>query len=342
MFFARKFDPLHNNLMINLVDQSIYGLYSANFKSLSSFWQNVFDPSEPNEFKFQILFAVLSRISWIKLKYLANSALMDTNFFGQEYSLRSVDAFFEADSFKGYVLNFKTDNNFEFETFFRLNSLKNLIKIFHLNETKNQNLILMRENFLQSLIKIQVSTDFEQKERQFSNYANIMDVNSNPIVAMEFDPINVPIEFSLKWIDPLGSLIKEKHIKLNSSEKNQLLVHSLEQSGNLTLKKFPGEWKLEIRMHDEANEFSVVLVKFLILPKVIDNFSIWTSKIEIFWHYDSLCVNQFGSELDENKSFLKNHIFHECKEFSYWSSYYPDPKSDVYSNLEINFSDRII
>jgi hypothetical protein len=29
LFFARKFDPLFNQQLINVADQSIYGLYSA-------------------------------------------------------------------------------------------------------------------------------------------------------------------------------------------------------------------------------------------------------------------------------------------------------------------------
>ena len=46
LFFARKFDPIHNNHLINIVDQSIFGLYSANFKSLNSYWHNIFDHNE--------------------------------------------------------------------------------------------------------------------------------------------------------------------------------------------------------------------------------------------------------------------------------------------------------
>lgn len=340
VFFARKFDPLHNNLMINYVDQSMYGLYPANFKSLFSFWQNVFHSEEPTEAKYKNLFKILSKISLHKLEELASMAQVNLNLIGKEHFLTSVEAFFEADVFNGYVLNFKTNKDFIFETFFKKKSLKNLIKLFRLQETSNPILNEMRDNFLQSLIKIQVSTDFEQKERHFSNYANIMDIDDNPLVSMEFDPINQPIEFCIKWIDPLGNLAKEKKVKINSSKKNQVMVHSFQKSEDFSQLKSTGEWKLDIYIQN-VSEYLVLSVKFLILPKFIENYSVWISLVENFWQFESFCFNKIESTINFNDSILKRHIFKECAESSYWSSYYPDPKSDIFSNLQINLSDRI-
>lgn len=327
--------------MINYVDQSMYGLYPANFKSLYSFWQNVFDSREKSEAKYKNLFEILSKISWHKLEELSIAAQVNLNLIGKEYFLRSVEAFFEADVFKGFVLNFKTNTHFIFETFFKIKSLKSFIKISHLNETGIPSMNKMRENFLQSLIKIQVSTDFEQKERHFSNYANIMDVDDNPLVSMEFDPINEPIEFCIKWIDPLGILVKEKRVKLNSSKKSQLLVHSFQKTENFSQLKSPGEWKLDIYIQN-ISEYLVLSIQFLIFPKFIENYLIWIPIIENFWQFESFCFNRNESTINFNNSFLHRHIFNDCVESSHWSSYYPDPKSDIFSNLKINLSNRII
>ncbi|RMZ98478.1 xylosyltransferase oxt [Brachionus plicatilis] len=273
VFFARKFDPLHNNLMINFVDQSIYGLYSADFKSISSFWQNVFDLSEPNEKKFQNLFDIMSKISWQNFQDLVNAAKVNINLIEKEYFLRSVEAFFEGDSFKGYI---------------------------------------------------QVSTNFDQKERQFSNYANIMDVDDNPYVSMEFDPINEPIEFSIKWIDPFGNLIKEKQVRLNSSEKTQLLVHSLQKPDSLSQLENAGEWSLEVYMQNEYEH--------LILSQLPNN-SVWITSVRKFWEFDSLCVNQI--ELVQKKSELKK----DYKIFDRENTSFIKQLSKVEDLTHINFTE---
>ena len=54
--------------------------------------------------------------------------------------------------------------------------------------------------FLQNLIQIEISTEFDARERKFSkNYASIIDQKDNPELLMEFDPLDKPLEFSIEW-----------------------------------------------------------------------------------------------------------------------------------------------
>jgi hypothetical protein len=50
--------------MINKVDQSIYGIYSADFPSLNSYWHNEYDSrnDEAIEKKYNILFRIFMKI----------------------------------------------------------------------------------------------------------------------------------------------------------------------------------------------------------------------------------------------------------------------------------------
>ena len=93
LFFARKLDPIHNNQLINIIDQTIFGLYSASFKSLNSYWHNIYDFDENTmlENKFVVLLEYFQGASIEILK------LKETDGF----TIQSVSSYFEADVFKG-------------------------------------------------------------------------------------------------------------------------------------------------------------------------------------------------------------------------------------------------
>ena len=99
LFFARKFDPLHNNQLINIVDQSIFGLYSANFKSLNAYWQNIYDSNENTQLenKLEILTEYFKNVSvdFFTKNYKEN---INENL---SFELKAVHGYFEADAFKG-------------------------------------------------------------------------------------------------------------------------------------------------------------------------------------------------------------------------------------------------
>lgn len=128
-------------------------------------------------------------------------------------SVQKLESFFEANNFKGFVVNLKLDNQlgdlFEYEIFFSVKNTKELTKIKEIEDKKLSNLMLKRDLILQSLIKMKMSSEFNSRERFFKNYASIMDLNSNPILLMEFDPIDKPIEFFIVWSDSNGK--KEKY-----------------------------------------------------------------------------------------------------------------------------------
>ena len=99
IFFARKFDPLHNNQLINIVDQSIFGIYSGNFKSLNAYWHNIYDSNEKTQLENKLKFLTdyfRSVAIEIFSKNYKEEPTEKLNFM-----LKTVHAFFEADIFRG-------------------------------------------------------------------------------------------------------------------------------------------------------------------------------------------------------------------------------------------------
>ncbi len=146
-------------------------------------------------------------------------SLLDTVRTGEfsEY-VNKVEALFIESKFKGFIVNVaahdsKTKVEFAYEVLYRKRTSKELIKAHDISNRLLEELTSTRELFLNSLIRMEISTDYDQKERRFSNYVSIMNEKSNPTVLMEFDPIERPLEFYILWIDKNSKSIQNAFIR---------------------------------------------------------------------------------------------------------------------------------
>lgn len=98
--------------------------------------------------------------------------------------------------------NSMNNASFEYEAYFCQKSSKNSINTNF--NVSSDDLVASKANLLQLLIRFAISTEFDTRERQFNNYAGIMDQKSDPVLILEFDPIEIPMDFVIKWIDPLS------------------------------------------------------------------------------------------------------------------------------------------
>lgn len=87
-FFARKFDPIFNQGIINLLDERVNGKYPADFLSLHSFWLNFYDKKYGQlKPKIQMIVSYLESIG-PNLKKAASELI-------------AIEAYFYKDRFKG-------------------------------------------------------------------------------------------------------------------------------------------------------------------------------------------------------------------------------------------------
>lgn len=130
-------------------------------------------------------------------------------------NIKEVNAFFQADKFKGYVVQVEFNES-------------NLVYEAYLTQAKNNYLIDTSTNYkhnllLKSIIKLEISSDYDAKERRFNNYGSILDLNSNPSVLIWLDPIDEPLRFKIVWIDPDGKCLNiENRVDVSISEKGKL------------------------------------------------------------------------------------------------------------------------
>jgi hypothetical protein len=273
--------------------------------------------------------------------------------------LRSVNGFFEANKFQGFVLNFsiKKGLNLQFEVFFKQTNVESLFEIADLKNVSQESISLSK-HLQKSIIYFHVASDYNSREKRLDNFFNVLDQNSNPTVHIEIDVLDKPLEFFIMFKDPNGKiiiikrkyifliknnfildkLVKESVIKLNASQVTQTIVYLLFKPNHVHFVNQTGIWK--VHLGSTLNKEILISRKFLVL---LSNNSLVTDQIrnEIneFWELDSLCVRSVEN-LKANYSILFNDLFKRCDQ-SYWSTYYPDQKSDLYQSLNVDFLHRI-
>ncbi len=123
---------------------------------------------------------------------------------------------------------------------------------------------------------------------------------------------------------------------MNQSNQSQLIINSffavsnkrkLNEEADLNT---TGIWTINICFNDSQ---PILFQRFLVLPSnnplrteaESESLKNWLEMLDQSWQFDSLCIN---TKLDlDSDSFAVSNLINECTE-SYWSSFYPDPKSD--------------
>lgn len=142
------------------------------------------------------------------------------------------------------------------------------------------------------------------------------------------------------------------------SENKQVIMHKLFKADQEIFCENAGVWRVDIgilKYHDSpTNSSETILSKtFLVLPnnnkakaenattQVVkdDSDDVNESLIRMFWSMSNFCIKSSVNFKLKN-TFLFDELFKQCKD-AYWSTYYPDPKSDVKSNLGLDLKQRL-
>ena len=104
--------------------------------------------------------------------------------------------------------------------------------------------------------------------------------------------------------------------------------------------KMPGIWSCEFRYQGKV----FMTKKFLVLPKIEEfengrEISEIYKNFEIFWKHNSICVKSIENQ-DLKISYFHSKFFKSCFDSTQWSTFYPDPKSDLEENFGLDFKSR--
>lgn len=240
LFFARKFEPIINQEIINRVEQYIGFKDHYLLNNLEAYWQNLYDIEDLTASSDDILLTHAGSIVRHNAKILLEEeCTLDPD------EIIEINSYNYADVYKGnLILHRAIINNNEvlIETWYK----------------PKKHIELNLENSYADNIKIfRVSSDYDQKEMMFRNLANILGPLSEPVLLYQLSShINKNENLTLIWLDPTGTIgdINEIHVDENN------LTNFIKPTLKAPL--LPGIWKVGLF---EQNRL-IVSTNFLISP----------------------------------------------------------------------------
>ena len=122
---------------------------------------------------------------------------------------------------------------------------------------------------------------------------------------------------------------------------NDIVTHNIFNSTLFTRNKkskvlrVSGEWKIEMRHFGKL----LLTKKFLVIPEN-DESNFKENLLGKYWSFDSICVKLIEN-IQTNQTYSHGKMFKSCMgdDGAEWSTFYPDPKSDI-DNLGIDYKFR--
>ncbi|XP_014216073.1 xylosyltransferase oxt [Copidosoma floridanum] len=208
LFFARKFEPVIDQRIIDRVDQWLYperanASGSMFIKGSNAYWQSLYHHEDVSPLVDDALLTVSSSLARLVYRRIGEPFRSDVA--GGVHLLEST-AYFRENRFVGVL-----QNDFP-------EQLEALVQ-------PRRNLSTSKL-WLNKILLLTVNTEYDQKEQIFRNFLTAMGPLSEPVLAYEFDadlPKSLPLNITVAWIDPLDRL----------AEINYLLVDEVSLSGHL-------------------------------------------------------------------------------------------------------------
>ncbi|XP_042203062.1 xylosyltransferase oxt-like [Homarus americanus] len=255
LFFARKFEAVISQAIINQVDAWLYTPYYSSTPGLESYWENRYhheDKPSSNNDAALTLYHAGARLSTQSLSHLITTEKNDCAIYAT--SVLQAYSYHVSDTFKGVVIQFvgtiSGQGTFHLETW-----------IFPHVKYR-----LPFEKPNHRLTDLEVGTDFDVKEQVFRNFGGAMGPNSDVTVATRWsggvtgdervggeDTVQHPL---IVLIDPTSTLAAEAEITLEPGE--QVVSHNFELRKPL----LPGSWMMRVLIDNVV----IASHSFLILP----------------------------------------------------------------------------
>lgn len=276
LFFARKFEPIVNQAVILQVEQWLYGAdITKNIPNLNSYWHNMYSHLDLSVVDDTVLTIARSAVRITSKKFFNNYNITS-------FKILDVTSYHKNDLYQQTLIHYKIDIPHLGPQYFELG-----IKPQNSSRTTKFSLLTQRLEYLA------VSSDFDQKEQIFRNFAQMLGPYSEPTLAYRFSssPYSSAINYNVSylWIDPTGRLVEVSHVII---DETSVIAHV---KPNLKQPVLPGLWTVKILYKTDL----LAKVKFLVTPLEYFSNSLVTQNQANFIHAGPASVEQFDSFYDK-------------------------------------------
>lgn len=282
LFFARKFEPIINQEIINRVEQYIGFKDHHLLNNLEAYWQSLYNIEDLTA-------------DDIMLTHAASIVRHNARILSDEGcrivpdEVVEVSSYNYADVYKGNLILHKAMLHDQVEV---------LIETWY--KPKKYVEVNFENKYADNIKIFKVSSDYDQKEMTFRNLANILGPLSEPILLYRFstqlDKKNENL--TLVWLDPAGVIADVNGIHVDENNLTNFIKPTLK------VPLLPGVWK--VGLFEQSN--IIVTTKFLISP--LEYFSgnelshretniIHSGSQNAYKNYSNLKLNNFLPDYEE-------------------------------------------
>ncbi|XP_063241407.1 xylosyltransferase oxt [Bacillus rossius redtenbacheri] len=248
LFFARKFEPIINQGIINQLEEWLYGPYPSNVVGVDSYWQSVYhhaDLSPPPDDAVVTLMHSLTRHA---TNLLFSSSGKSCSMTPQR--VLEVTGYYHNDSFKGFLILYEVLMS------------RNLVKFESLVFPQQPLWVLEMIGPFERLKSLYVSSEYDQKEQVSRNTLQVLGPFSEPVLVYQLtagaavSAGSASSNVTFLWVDPIGQLadVSEVHVEEGA------VISQVKPSLHEPL--LPGVWDIKI----VYNSTLVAQTHFLVVP----------------------------------------------------------------------------
>lgn len=248
LFFARKFEPIINQAIILQVEEWLHGPAPVNVPNIHSHWQSVHHYADLSPQPDDAYVSICTSVTRNTAKLLARNSCE----FEPE-KLVEITSYHVNDNYEGTLILYEARSSeglpITLETWIKPRD--------HLLLTKSSLLIQRLQTFM-------VSSEYDQKEQTFRNFARMLGPFSEPVLLYQFLPSLVnsakTYNVSFLWIDPTGQLVDISEAAIDETHVIGHLKPLLKQP------LLPGAWAVKLVYNKQViaeNSFLITPLEFM-------------------------------------------------------------------------------
>lgn len=243
LFFARKFEPVINQEIINRVEKFIGFKDHYLLPNLEAYWQSIYNVEDLTASSDDLILTHARSIVRHNARILLEEGCRI-----EPDEIIEINSYNYADIYKGNLILHKAIVHDHTEI---------LIETWY---KPKKHIELNFENpypYVDNIKLFKVSSDYDQKEITFKNFANVLGPLSEPVLLYEFSAqLDTSENLTIIWLDPTGAIGDVNIIHVDENNLTNFI------KPNLKAPLLPGIWKVGLFEHNRI----IVATKFLISP----------------------------------------------------------------------------
>lgn len=296
-FFARKFEAIVSQTIINLLDTHLFGPYPEGSPSLDAYWENVFSAedtvSRPGDSQFSVyqsfLRQFLHHINQAEGREGGGTSCLPHG------AVKDVTVYMKSDRFAGFVVTIMATSGLLLEALF--SPVGHTVKHEAHRDAANR---------IQSL---EVGSRWDAKESVFRNYGNILGVWDEPVAAMLLVE-GAQLDVHMHWEDPIAQPVLNHQMKIESFWSVAYYKPPLERPLR------PGVWKLRVEL---TNRVPIIETKFVVFPLTHEYMLPLATAAEVNAKMADIAKGQEDSVNRTLYQEWKRNVLREGEELNHWA-----------------------